>query len=336
MDTRWRHGGRAAAALVLLAASLAMSAPEPLLAAPRVRMTILGGPPAGVFGIFATGIATFLNGAVPEIDVSVAATGGSTENVRRLQAKNAEMGLAFASDAHEAYHGLEIFRGTPHTNLRALGMVFVGASHVVTYHDSGIRTAADLVGRRVAVGTPGSGTFATAERAFRAIGIWDRLSRVPLLGGAASQALQDGRVDAFFFTGPYPDRGTIEAATVKPIRILDVYTPAVAAGFLRQYPYYSRYVFPPGGYPGVTEPVPTLGVPLLWLAHADVPAPLVQTVVAAAYSTKGHEHMLRVHAAAADMRPRQALQGITIPLHRGAEAHWRSVGLEVPDAIRAR
>jgi TRAP-type uncharacterized transport system substrate-binding protein len=58
--------------------------------------------------------------------------------------------------------------------------------------------------------------------------------------------------------------------------------------------------------------------------------------VAAAYSLQGHEHMLRVHAAAADMRPRRALQGISIPLHAGAEAHWRSVGLDIPDAIRAR
>lgn len=333
MSVRW---GRYTATMLLLVAVLAVPVPQALLAAPKVRMTMLGGPPAGVFGIFATGIGTYLNRAVAEVDISVAATGGSTENVRRLHAKDAELGLAFSSDVHEAYNGLEIFQGTRHTNLRALGLVFNGASHVVTFQDSGIRTAADLAGKRVAVGTPGSGTFATAERVFRAIGIWDRITRVPLLGAAASAALQDGRVDAFFFTGPFPDRGTIEAAMAKPIRLLDAYTPAVAAGFLRQFPYYSRFNFPPGGYPGVTEAVPALGVPLLWVAHVDVPASLVQTIVAAAYSAQGHDYMLRVHAAAADMRPRQALGGITIPLHRGAEAYWRSVGLEIPDAIRAR
>ncbi|MDQ7843011.1 MAG: TAXI family TRAP transporter solute-binding subunit [Armatimonadota bacterium] len=333
MGRLWR---RYAAAVVVLAAVLAVSLPQTLSAAPKVRMTILGGPPAGVFGIFATGIATYINRAVPEVDLSVAATGGSTENVRRLQAKGAEMGLAFASDVYEAYNGLEIFQGTRHTNLRALGLVFNGASHIVTYQDSGIRSVAELAGKRVAVGTPGSGTFATAERVFRVLGIWDRITRVPLLGAAAASALQDGRVDAFFFTGPYPDRGTIEAAMVKPIRMLDAYTPAAAAGFLRQFPYYSRFDFPAGGYPGMTESVPAVGIPLLWLAHVDVPAPIIQTILAAAYSVQGHEHMLRVHAAAADMRPRQALKGIAIPLHRGAEAYWRSVGLEIPEAIRAR
>src|SRR3990172_6847767 len=246
MSMRWR---RCTAAGILLAAVLAVPVPQALQAAPKVRMTILGGPPAGVFGIFATGIGTYINRAVAEVDLSVAATGGSTENVRRLQAKEAELGLAFASDVHEAYNGLEIFGGTRHTNLRALGLVFNGASHIVTFQDSGIRPPADLAGKRVAVGTPGSGTFATAERAFRALGIWDRITRVPLLGAAASAALQDGRVDAFFFTGPFPDRGTIEAAMVKPIRLLDAYTPVVATGFLRQYPYYSRYNFPPRGAP---------------------------------------------------------------------------------------
>jgi hypothetical protein len=334
MGVFWR---RCAVVVGLLALVLAvLPSPQAQSAPSKTRLTILGGPPAGVFGIFATGIATYINRAVTDVDLSVAATGGSTENVRRLQAKNAELGLAFSSDVHEAYNGLEIFRGTKHTNLRALGLVFIGASHVVTYQDSGIRTANDLVGKRVAVGTPGSGTFATAERVMRTIGIWDRITRVPLLGAAASEALQDGRADAFFFTGPFPDRGTIEAAAKKPIRLLDLYTPAVAAGFLRQYPYFSRYDFPPGGYPGVTESVAAVGVPLLWLSQVDVPAALVQKLVAAAYSLQGHEHMLRVHAAAADMRPRRALQGISIPLHAGAEAHWRSVGLDIPDAIRAR
>ncbi len=332
--TSWRRFGVAVGVLAVL---LAIGpSPQALSGVAKTRMTMLGGPPAGVFGIFATGIGTYINRAVAEVDVSVAATGGSTENVRRLNAKDGEMALAFASDVHEAYYGLEIFRGTFHSNLRALGLVFIGVSHVVAFQDSGIRTGNDLVGKRVAVGTPGSGTFATAERVFRIIGIWDRITRVPLLGAAASEALQQGRADAFFFTGPYPDRGTIEAATVKPIKIIDVYTQAVAAGFLRNYPYYSRYDFPPGGYAGVTESVPALGIPVLWLAHADVPAGLVRTMLTAAYSLQGHEQMLRVHSAAADMRPRRALLGITIPLHKGADAYWRSVGLDIPDALKGR
>ena len=321
-------------AAVVVAASLAS---VPIQAAPRVeRVTLLGGPPAGVFGIFATGIATYLARAIPDINVSVAATGGSVENVRRVNAGEAEMGIAFASDLHEGFFGIDAFRGTPQANIRVIGVVFTGVSHVVTFQDKGIRTVEDLAGKRVAVGTPGSGTFATAERVFRKLGVWDRLTRIPLLGAAAADALIDGRADAFFWTGPYPDRVTIEAATARPVLVIDAYTPVARTDFFTVYPYFSRYLIPATAYRGVTENVPALGIPAFWFANVNAPVPLVQRLVEAAYSRDGHGHMLRVHAAASDMAPRRALQGASIPLHRGAEAHWTSVGLEIPEKIKAR
>ena len=84
------------------------------------RITMAGGPPAGVFGIFATGIGTYLSKNVPGLDVSVTATGGSVENPRRVNSGDAEMGLSFASDLHEGFYGLEKFKDKPVTNLRAI------------------------------------------------------------------------------------------------------------------------------------------------------------------------------------------------------------------------
>ncbi|MDR7387136.1 MAG: TAXI family TRAP transporter solute-binding subunit, partial [Armatimonadota bacterium] len=150
------------------------------------RVTILGGPAAGIFNVFATGLATFLSRNVPGVEVSVAATGGSVENVRRVNAGDAEMAVAFASDVHEGYFGVEAFQGSPQRNIRAVGLLFVGVGHLVTYRDSGIRAVADLAGKRVAVGSPGSGTFSNAQRIFGELGLWDRIQRVPLLGSAAA------------------------------------------------------------------------------------------------------------------------------------------------------
>lgn len=300
------------------------------------RITFVGGPPAGVFGIFATGIGTYLSKGIPGLNVSVAATGGSVENVRRVNAGDAEMGLSFASDVHEAYYGLEQFQGKPLTNYRAIGLVFFGVAHLVTYADSGIRTVEDLAGKRVAVGTPGSGTFASAERVFRALGIWDKITRIPLLGAAAGDAMSDGKADAFFWTGPEPDRVTTEAANKKPVRAIDIYTPATKTDFFKQFPYFARYVFPAGSYRGITEETSTVGIPVLWYAHRDVSDSLVQKMAEAVYSKEGNAHMLKVHAGSRDMVPQKGLQGVTFPLHKGAEAHWRAAGIHIPDAIRAR
>jgi TRAP transporter TAXI family solute receptor len=300
------------------------------------RITMAGGPPTAVFGIFATGIGTYLSKSVPNLDVSVAATGGSVENPRRVSAKEAEMALSFSSDLHESFHGLEKFAGKPLTDLRAVGLVFVGAGHLITFADSGIKTIEDLSGKRVAVGSPGSGTFASAERIFRSLGLWDKISRIPLIGMAASEAMSEGKADAFFFTGPQPDRATIEAATKKPVRAIDVHTPVSKTDFYKQYPYFARYVFPAGSYRGITEDVSTVGIPVIWYTHREFPAPLVQKMAEAAYSKEGHAHMLKVHAGAKDMVPQKALQGISVPLHKGAEDQWKAAGIQIPEAIRAK
>ncbi|MGH7834591.1 MAG: TAXI family TRAP transporter solute-binding subunit [Candidatus Binatia bacterium] len=300
------------------------------------RVAMAGGPPAGVFGIFATGIATYLSKSVPNLDVSVAATGGSVENTRRVNGKEAVMGLSFSSDLHEAFHGLEKFSGKPLTELRALGLVFFGVAHLITYADSGIQNMQDLAGKRVAVGNPGSGTFASAERVFRAVGLWDKVTRVPLLGAAAGEAMSEGKADAFFWTGPEPDRVTSEAAAKKPVRAIDIYTPVSKTDFFKQFPYFARYVFPAGSYRGITQDTSTVGIPVIWYANRQFSAPLVQKMVEAVYSKEGNAHMVNVHAGSRDMTPQKALQGITVPLHKGAEDHWKAARIQIPETIRSR
>jgi TRAP transporter TAXI family solute receptor len=300
------------------------------------RITMVGGPPAGVFGIFATGIGTYLSKNVAGLDVSVTATGGSVENTRRVNGGDAEMGLSFASDVHEAYHGLEQFKDKPLTNIRAIGLVVFGVAHLITFEDSGIKTVQDLAGKRVAVGNPGSGTFASAERVFRSLGLWEKISRVPLLGAAAGEAMADGKADAFFWTGPEPDRVTMEAATKKPVRAIDIYTPVTKTDFFKQFPYFARYVFPANSYKGITEDTSTVGVPVIWYANKDVAPALIQKMAAAAYGKEGNAHMIKVHAGSKDMVPQKALQGVTFPLHKGAEEHWKAAGIKIPEAIRSK
>ena len=309
---------------------------SPVYAQKVERITMAGGPPTGVFGIFATGIGTYLSKNVPGLDVSIAATGGSVENPRRVSAKEAEMGLSFSSDLHESFHGLEKFTGKPLTDLRAIGLVFFGVAHLITYADSGIRTVEELAGKRVAVGSPGSGTFASAERIFRAVGIWDKVNRIPLLGPAAGEAMNDGKADAFFWTGPEPDRVTMEAATKKPVRAIDIYAPVSKTDFFKQFPYFARYVFPAGSYRGITEDTATVGVPVIWYSHREFSPALVQKMTEAAYSKEANAHMLKVHAGSKDMVPEKALQGISVPLHKGAEEYWKAAGIQIPEALRAR
>jgi TRAP-type uncharacterized transport system substrate-binding protein len=75
---------------------------------------------------------------------------------------------------------------------------------------------------------------------------------------------------------------------------------------------------------------------VIWYAHRDFSSALVQKITQATYSKEGNAHMLKVHAGSKDMVPQKALQGITVPLHKGAEDYWKSAGVQVPEAIRAK
>jgi TRAP transporter TAXI family solute receptor len=168
------------------------------------------------------------------------------------------------------------------------------------------------------------------------VGIWDKINRIPLLGGAAGEAMSEGKADAFFWTGPEPDRVTAEAAAKKPVRAIDIYTPVSKTDFFKQYPYFARYVFPAGSYKGITEDTSSVGIPVIWYAHREFSPALALKITEAAYSKEGNAHMLKVHAGSKDMVPQKALQGITVPLHKGAEDHWKSAGIQIPETIHAK
>jgi hypothetical protein len=129
---------------------------------------------------------------------------------------------------------------------------------------------------------------------------------------------------------------TSEAAAKKPVRAIDIYTPVSKTDFFKQFPYFARYVFPAGSYRGITQDTSTVGIPVIWYANRQFSAPLVQKMVEAVYSKEGNAHMVNVHAGSRDMTPQKALQGITVPLHKGAEDHWKAARIQIPETIRSR
>ena len=295
-----------------------------------------GGPPAGVFGIFATGIGTYLSKNVPNLDVSVAATGGSVENTRRINGKDAEMGLSFSSDVHEAFHGLEKFTGQTFNRYSRHRVGLIRRRPFDHLRGKRHPHREELAGKRVAVGNPGVRNFLHAERVFRPSASGTKSTEFNSSAPAAGEAMAEGKADAFFWTGPEPDRVTMETATKKPVRAIDIYTPVSKTDFFKQYPYFARYVFPANSYRGITEDTSTVGVPVIWYANKASYSPLIQKMAAAAYSKEGNAHMMNVHAGSKDMVPQKALQGVTFPLHKGAEEHWKAAGIQIPEAIRSK
>jgi hypothetical protein len=295
-----------------------------------------GGPPGGSFFPAAGAISAFTQQKIPSLTVSVEGTGGSGENVRLVNSGDSNMGIAYAGDLHQGYFGEEDFAGVPQTNLRAVGLVFWGYSHLVVLKQSGIQSIKDLANRRIAIGGTGSGSALAGERIFRHFGLLDSMKVSYLGGSAASEALKDGQVDSYHWQSGAPNAAVLDTVATHEVILLDLATPARASGFVDRYPYYLLGEIPAGAYKGVDEPVPTVLTGTYWFVHKDVPDDIVYGMTRVAYSDEGHQSMERTFRPLTDMTRDQALKGLTIPLHAGAQRFWEEVGVSIPDSIRAR
>lgn len=167
-------------------------------------VTIGSGSTTGVYFPVATGMAKLVNDAGVGLRVNARSTGGSIANINAIAAGEFEMALAQNDIAYYAYQGccITAFDGKPVKGIRALAALYPEVVHIVARQDAGIRTVADLKGKRVVVGDVGSGTEQNARQILEAYGLrFEDLGQVIRVSpNQGSQLLQDKRADAFFFT----------------------------------------------------------------------------------------------------------------------------------------
>ena len=302
-------------------------------AAPKKEwLSIMGGSIGGSFSQFAGGIRSIVTKHEPHLKIAVTASAGSVENTRRINKDSETLGVVFASEAYLGYHGKEIFeKDGPQTNLRAVTLLFMAYDQFSTPQNSDVHQFEDIVGKKIACGASGSGTAKTLERLAKLAGIWGQFTPIYKGGTAAAEALQDGQVEAFQWLVSVPNSAIIQLTTIKSIRMLDLDTPAKKYGFYEKYPFYLPGTLPEGAYDGKVESVKTIVMPTLLISHKDVRAETVYAMLKHVYAPEGHQNMLRVTRAAADMTVENAPKAFVIPLHAGAYKFWSEQGVEIPE-----
>lgn len=302
--------------------------------AQRQFLSIGGGFVGGTFNVFASGIGDYLTQQFPDLNITVEGSAGSAENIRRIQDGDMEMGIAFAGDAYLAYAGEEEFADQKYDGIRAVGFLYGAVSQLVTLDGNGIETFEDLAGKRIALGSAGSGTHLSIERLLRQTGMFDRITPVFVAGQAASDQLKDGQVDAYHALLGVPNATLVDTTTARDARILSTYDVALASGFFERYPFYSPFTIPAGTYSGIDEDVQTWRDAGIWIVSDDMDDDLVYEMTKAIFGPDGLERMLRVTNVARDMGPENALSGIALPLHPGAARYWTEVGVTIPEGAR--
>lgn len=287
-------------------------------------VSIATGGVAGVYYPLGGVLARLINEKMPGVTATAETTGGSVANARLLENGSVEIAFIQNDIAHWAHYGKEMFdKAVP--QILGLASLYPETIQIVTLADSGITSIADLRGKRVAVGAAGSGTEANARQILAAAGItYADISVQYLAFAPASAALKDGHVDAAFLTAGIPTAAVIDLATTHRIRIVPI-GEDILEKLAPDYPFYVRMVIPQGTYTGLDQDVESVAVMAMLVVRADLSADFVYNLAKLLFENL--DEMARTHARGKDIALERALQGMSVPLHPGAERFYREAGL---------
>jgi len=316
-------------ALGVAAGLLMAGAAGPTGAAEQQFISIGTGGVTGVYYPTGGAICRLVNKGRKEhgIRCSVESTGGSVYNVNTIREGELDFGVAQSDVQYNAFNGTSQFAEQgPFENLRAVFSVHPEPFTVVARADSGITTFADLAGKRVNIGNPGSGQRETMEVVMNALG-WDKSTFAlasELKSAEQSQALCDNKIDAMVFTVGHPS-GSIKEATTSCDSIIVPVTGPEIDKLVADNAYYRKATIPGGMYRGTDEDVETFGVGATFVTSADVPEDVVYVVVKAVFDD--FDQFKNLHPAFANLKPEEMIKdGLSAPLHDGAVKYYKEQG----------
>ncbi len=303
----------------------------PLLAVgAEQRFTSIGtGGLTGVYYPTGGAICRLLNRERKEhgIRCSVESTGGSIYNLNALASGELEFGVAQSDMQFHAYQGSSKFSEQgANPQLRAVFSIHSEPFTVMARNDSGIRSFADLPGKRVNIGNPGSGQRGTMEVLMQALG-WKRedFKLVSALKATEqARALCDNKIDAMIYTVGHPNASIKEAATACEAHLVPV-TGEVVKDLIDKHPYYASAEIPAGLYQGSEGVTPTFGVKATLVTTAAVDAEVVYQLVKAVFENL--DKFRQLHPAFAHLKAADMLEGNSAPFHPGAVRYYKEAGL---------
>jgi TRAP transporter TAXI family solute receptor len=280
-----------------------------------------GGTYYPVGGLIANAVST------DKINVSAVATNGSVANVNGIVGGSMESGFSQADINAWAYTGTGIYEGKPKIEeLRVIANLYPESVHVVVKKGAGIKSIADLKGKRVSLDEPGSGTLVNARALLGAFGVTERDIRPEYLKQTQSvEKLKDGTLDGYFQTTGYPQGALTELAATNGFELLPI-DGAVRDKIMAQFKFFAKDAIPDGAYKDV-KGVETIAVGAQWTTSSKQPDDLVYEITKALWSDKTRTALDTGHAKGKAIQKATALEGVGIPLHAGAEKYYKEAGL---------
>ncbi len=294
------------------------------------QLAIATGTTGGVYYPLGGGMANIFSRVIPGMAATVEVTGGSTANLQLLGAGRVGMVLSQVDAAVDAIAGKPPFRAV--VPVRALMVLYTNRMQVVTVESTGIRTIADMKGKRVSTGAPGSATELMALRLIEAAGLdkdRDFRARERLSPAESTNAIKDGKLDAYFFVSGVPTSAVTDLAASPGVRMVLVdHADLIPRVVEKSGPVYFPEVIPAGTYPGQDKPNHQMSVANILGVHENMPDTLATQLLGAIWNNRAE--LAQVHAEARNLRIElQKSAAAGVPWHPAAEAFWKGLGAQL-------
>jgi uncharacterized protein len=297
----------------------------------QVTLSIGTGGTGGVYYPLGGGLANILSKNVPGLQVTAEVTGGSVDNLKLIGAGKSEIGFTMADAALDALQGEDKFKSGGKVAVRTLAVLYPNRMHVVTVEGKGIEKMADLKGKRVSTGSPGSATEVMAFRVIEAAGLdKDKDMRRERLGVAEStNAIKDGKIDAYFWVGGLPTAGVTDLGATPGVKLKLIDHGDVVAKMNAKYGgIYSEGVIPAKTYPGQDKDNKISVVQNILVANASLPDKVAYDIVKTFIEHR--DDLIAVHGEAKAIElANQAQKNSPIPWHPGAVKYFGEKGVKM-------
>ena len=308
--------------LALFLVGIALCAPA--LAAEQFINVLTGGT-SGVYYPLGVALGNNIGKAMPNVKTSVQATKASVENLNLLQAGRGEIAFTLGDSLSDAWTGNEEagFK-TPLKKLRGIAAIYPNYIQIVARADAGIKTLADLKGKKISVGAPKSGTELNARAILSAAGIsYKDFAKVEYLPfGESVELMKNRQLDVTLQSAGLGVSALRDLATSVDIIVVPIPPDVIKK---TNDPAYLPATIPANTYRGQTVDVPSAAVQNYLVTYDGVSTDTVYGMTKALWT--GLDQLVAAHSAAKSIDPKHALEGMPVPLHPGAEKYYKEVGI---------
>ena len=294
------------------------------------NISIATGGTGGVYYPLGGGMAAALTKYVPGLQATAEVTGGSVDNLKLIGTGKPYIGFSMADASLDAFKGDDKFKGNP-VPLRTLMVLYPNRMHIVTVEGRGISTMADLKGKRVSTGSPGSATEVMAFRVIEAAGLdKDRDVKRERLGVAESvNAIKDGKIEAFFWVGGLPTAGVTDLANTPNTKVKLIDHANLVAAMNKKYGnLYVEDVIPKAAYNGMASDNKQATVMNILVTNQSMDDKTAYNIVKTLFDKR--TDLIAVHKEAENFKlENQKTSASPIPFHPGALKYFAEKGVKM-------